>query len=112
MRLSRLVAPAALMVSIVLPAGPACADKVIEAWSGSGLMTTRPITFSAPWEIQWDSGGFLQIFLLDETGQPVDILANQTEKGAGSSYVPRTGTFIIKFSGMAHWKAQAVLVMQ
>ena len=91
-------------------ATPVSADQIVQKWAGSGLLITRPITFEAPWELQWQSDSLFQVVLEDKDGAVVEILANQITQGPGSSYEPRTGTFILKFSAMGPWKAQAVVV--
>ena len=100
----------ALAILPMVAMGARAADTVGQEWSGSGLTTTRPMTFSSPWEMQWDATGFLQIYLLDEGGQLVELLANQGGKGAGSTYEPKTGAFILKFNGIGPWRAKAVLI--
>ncbi len=99
-----------LALTAALYATPAVADQLVQSWNGAGLQVSRPTTFAAPWELQWKSTGFLQIYLEDLHGQMIEIIANQIQGGESKSYVARTGTFLLKFNAVGPWTAKAVTV--
>ena len=85
-------------------------EVVIADFSGKGLNTTRPFTVDGPWEVQWSSDDFIQIFLEKAEGGSGDILANQIEAGSGSSYQPQGGSYYLQISGMGTWHVKVVAI--
>ena len=83
---------------------------VVAEFSGKGMNTTRPFTLDGPWEVQWSSDEFIQIFLSKADQDEVfpDVIANQIEAGSGSAYQPRGGSYYLKISAMGKWHIKVV----
>ena len=107
-KLSTFTAIAATIIAALSPAQ--AADTVIQKWSGNGLLNTRPFTTTGPWELQWDSSGLMQVFMSNANGDDQEVIANQVSGGHGTSYIPKPGTYLLKFNALGKWSAQAVLV--
>lgn len=90
-------------------APPPPQDVEVASYSGSGGQSMRPFTISDGWEIQWDfTGDYLGIYLHDEDGSPVAVLANQQGSGSGASYQGRGGTFYIETNAIGDWTIRVV----
>lgn len=84
-------------------------DVVVEEWSGSGAMTTRPFTVGDGWEIQWTfSGDIFQIYLYDEQGNLEGVPANGQDGGEGSAYRPTGGTYYMEMNAIGSWTTRVV----
>jgi PAN domain len=85
---------------------------LIAEYSGTGMQTTRPFTVDGPWEVQWSSDEFIQIFLskADKEEHFPNIIANQIESGSGSSYQPQGGSYYLKISAMGKWHIKVVTI--
>ena len=84
-------------------------NKMIVKHSGSGMKTTRPFKTEGPWEIQWNAqGDIFQIYLYNESGNLVDVAANQMGAGEGSFYSPKKGSFYIEVNAMGKWELKII----
>ena len=85
---------------------------VVAEYSGNGLQTTRPFTVDGPWEVQWSSDEFIQIFLsnADQEEAFPNIIANQIASGSGSAYQPRGGSYYLKVNAAGNWRIKVVAI--
>ena len=85
---------------------------MVAEYSGNGLQTTRPFTVDGPWEVQWSSDEFIQIFLsnADQEEAFPNIIANQIASGSGSAYQPRGGSYYLKVNAAGNWRIKVVAI--
>ncbi len=93
--------PALALTALIAFAAPARADTVVADWSGAGRMTTRSVTFSGPWELQWKAEGLFLVHLIDTKGLVVHLLVSQPSGGQGSASWPQGGTYYIAVNALA-----------
>lgn len=84
--------------------------KIVKSWTGKGIKTTEKFTITkTPWKISWSTTsspyGLLQIFIYDEDGNPVDLVAN-VNGGQGYSYIyTKEGPYYLTInSANIEWK--------
>ena len=83
---------------------PASAEEVIKEYSGSGWLSTEPITVPDNWVVEWDyKGPYLQILINSKDSVPLGYAAQQTGPGSGSAVQPEGGTYILDINGAGSW---------
>jgi len=79
-------------------------NRIVTSFTGTGQMSTRPFQVPDGWEMQWASaGGYFGIYLHAANGELVDVAANQSEPGTGSSYQPRGGSYYLSINATGQW---------
>lgn len=91
---------------------PILADWVtLKQWAGTGAKETETFqTEAGEWRVNWAnlSGGLLQIYVYDEGGKLVSLLANTTGVGKDTSYVHKSGRFYLRINAAnARWSISA-----
>ena len=68
--------------------------------------------FDGPWEVQWSSDEFIQIFLSNADKEEAfpNIIANQIDSGSGSAYQPRGGSYYLKVNAAGNWRIKVVAI--
>jgi hypothetical protein len=80
----------------------------ITRFEGSGQSTTRPFTVPDGWEIQWDAGDFIQIYVYEAGGELNGIAANQQGSGSGSAFQASGGSYYLQMNAMGSWTVRVV----
>ncbi len=105
-------APSRTTATTALPQTTTTARAVeaeVASFSGTGTQSTRPFRVSSGWEIRWEAQGDLfQIFLRNESGEPVGVPANQQGAGSGSSYQARGGSYYLEMNALGPWTVTVV----
>lgn len=77
-----------------------------QSWSGTGLQQTEPFRLDGPAVLQFHSDGdMFQAMLYRPPADDPDVVANQAA-GDGSYYIPKGGTYYIKFNAIGPWTAK------
>ncbi len=79
-----------------------------QSWSGTGLQQTVPFKLDRPSVLRFHStGDMFQAILYDTADIPdgPDVVANQ-QGGDGSYYIPKAGTYYLKFNAIGPWTAK------
>lgn len=89
---------------ILLLAGAAAAEQIVQETSANGKRATRPFAVKDQWEIRWDNrGAWLNISVITLDGRSGGPGAFAETPGRGSSFQPRGGTFYLDIAGKGEW---------
>lgn len=91
-----------------VPAKPGNPDAIAE-FAGSGQFLTRVFYAPGPWEIRWRSTGQqFQIFLSDNFGNFLEVVANQAGPGPGGKAMATPGAFTLNITADGPWAVEVV----
>ena len=84
-------------------------DVVVQTFSGSGGLNTRPFTVKDGWEIQWDAkGDIFQLYLYTSGGDMEGVPANQQGSGKGASYQAKGGNYYLQVNALESWTIKII----
>lgn len=84
-------------------------ETVVEKYSGNGAVNTRPFHIDSSWGVKWNAKGeYFSISLYTTDNEMLDILANQSGSGEGSSFYPRKGNYFFKVNALGDWKIEVI----
>jgi hypothetical protein len=84
-------------------------DVVVQTFSGSGGLNTRPFTVKDGWEIQWDAKGeIFQLYLNNSAGDMEGVPANQQGAGKGASYQAKGGNYYLQVNALGTWTIKII----
>ena len=86
-------------------------EHIVQQWTGSTSMTTRPFHIDGPWELQWTSSdGYFSIHRVRLDGKE-QLVANQSAGENSSSYQPDGGDYFLKVRAHGQWTIKIVSVL-
>ncbi len=90
------------------PAKPGNPDAIAE-FAGVGQFLTRVFYAPGPWEIRWRATGQqFQIFLSDNLGNFLEVVANQAGPGPGGKAMATPGAFTLNITADGPWAIEVV----
>jgi hypothetical protein len=98
-----------VLIAIALTKGSFAQDIVVQTFSGSGGLNTRPFTVKDGWEIQWDAkGDIFQLYLYTGSGDMDGVPANQQGPGKGASYQAKGGNYYLQVNALEAWTIKII----